>query len=60
MEMPIRERRLNIKFINEHLEKLQEIRNEQQMVTADKPLLSKPNIKSPNDTPTYTSKVKKR
>lgn len=60
MEMPIRERRLNIKFINEHLEKLQEIRSEQQMVTADKPLITKPNIKAQNDTPTYTSKVKKR
>lgn len=60
MEMPIRERRLNIQFINEHLEKLQEIKNEQQTVTADKPLISKPNIKAPNDTPTYTSKVKKR
>lgn len=60
MEMPIRERRLNIKFINEHLEKLQEIRNEQQLVTADKPMVSKPNIQSPNNTPTYTSKVKKR
>lgn len=60
MEMPVRERRLNIQFINEHLEKLQEIKNEQQVVTADKPLISKPNIKAPNDTPTYTSKVKKR
>lgn len=60
MEMPIRERRLNIQFINEHLEKLQEIKNEQQIVTADKPLISKPNIKAPNDTPTYTSKVKRR
>jgi len=60
MDMPVRERRLNIQFINEHLEKLQEIKNEQQMVTADKPLVSKPNIKAPNDTPTYTSKVKKR
>ena len=60
MDMPIRERRLNIQFINEHLEKLQEIRNEKQTVTADKPLISKPNIKAPNDSPTYTSKVKKR
>jgi len=60
MDMPVRERRLNIQFINEHLEKLQEIRQEQQLVTADKPLISKPNIKAPNDTPTYTSKVKKR
>ena len=60
MEMPIRERRLNIQFINEHLEKLQEIRGDQQMVTANKPLISKPNIKAPNDTPTYTSKVKRK
>lgn len=60
MEMPIRERRLNIQFINEHLEKLQEIQSDQQMVTADKPLITKPNIKAPNETTTYTSKVKKR
>ena len=60
MEMPVRERRLNIKFINEHLEKLEEIRNEQQVVTANKPLVTKPDIKSPNSTPTYTSKVKKK
>jgi len=60
MDMPIRERRLNIQFINEHLEKLQEIRNEKQTVTADKPLISKPNIKAPNDTATYTSRVKKK
>ena len=60
MDMPVRERRLNIQFINEHLEKLQEIRKEQQLVTANKPLLSKPNVKVPNDTTTYTSKVKKR
>lgn len=60
MEMPVRERRLNIQFINEHLEKLQQIKDEQQIVTADKPLISKPNIKSTTETPTYTSKVKKR
>jgi hypothetical protein len=30
------------------------------MVTADKPLITKPNIKGPNDTPTYTSKVKRK
>lgn len=58
--MPITERRLNIKFINEHLEKLQEIRQEQQIVTADKPLISKPGIKAKEETPTYTSKVKKK
>ena len=54
------ERRLNIKFINEHLQKLQEIRNEQQVVTADKPLISKPGIKEKIETPTYTSKIKKK
>lgn len=58
--MPISERRLNLKFINEHLEKLQEIRNEQQTVTADKPLITKPGVKPKEETPTYTSKVKKR
>ncbi len=60
MDMPVAERRLNIKFITEHLEKLQEIRNERQTVTADKPLLAKPGIKSQDVTPTYTSKVKKK
>lgn len=60
MDMPVGERRLNIKFINEHLQKLQEIRNEQQVVTADKPLISKPDIRSKSDTPTYISKVKKK
>jgi len=59
--MPISERRLNIKFITEHLEKLQEIRDQNQTVTADKPLISKPAISTQKqETPTYTSKVKKR
>ena len=60
MDMPISERRLNLRFINEHLEKLQEIQKEQQTVTADKPLISKPNIAPKDQTPTYTSKVKKK
>jgi hypothetical protein len=60
MDMPVNERRLNIRFINEHLEKLQEIQNERQTVTADKPLISKPDIKSKVEPPTYVSKVKKR
>jgi hypothetical protein len=61
MDMPIGERRLNIKFINEHLQKMQEIEQERQIVTADKPMISKPDIKQANDTKqTYTSKVKKR
>ena len=60
MDMPVAERRLNIRFINEHLEKLQELRNERQTVTAGKPLISKPDIKSNPEIPTYTSKVKKK
>lgn len=60
MDMPIRERRLNLRFINEHLLKLQEIQKEEQTVTADKPLISKPNIKPKTETPTYVSKIKKR
>lgn len=60
MDMPVSERRLNIKFITEHLEKLQEIQNERQIVTADKPLISKPDIKTPDQTPTYKTTVKKR
>ena len=58
--MPVSERRLNLRFITEHLEKMQEIRNEQQIVTADKPKISKPNIKPKVETPTYVSKVKNR
>jgi hypothetical protein len=61
MEMPVNERRLNIKFINEHLQKLQEIQQENQTVTADKPLITKPNIKSQGDLqPTYKSTVKSK
>lgn len=58
--MPVSERRLNIKFITEHLEKLKEIRDEQQVVTADKPLISKPNISPRDQPPTYSTTVKKR
>jgi len=59
--MPINERRLNIKFINEHLQKIQEIQQEKQMVTADKPLITKPNIQSASDSaPTYKSTVKSK
>ena len=61
MDMPVGERRLNIKYINEHLQKMQEIQQERQLVTADKPMISKPDIKQMDDIkPTYTSKVKKR
>lgn len=59
--MPVNERRLNIKFINEHLQKIQEIQQENQMVTADKPLITKPNIKgNPDSKPTYKSTVKSK
>ena len=58
--MPISERRLNLRYITDHLEKLQEAREERQVVTADKPLISKPGIKPTAEGPTYTSKVKKR
>ena len=61
MDMPVSERRLNIKFINEHLKKIQEIQNDNQMVTAEKPLITKPNIKSSEDSqPTYKSTVKSK
>lgn len=59
--MPISERRLNIKFINEHLNKMQEAQEKNRMVTADKPLTAKPGIKPPvEQKPTYTSTVKPR
>lgn len=60
MDMPVTERRLNLRFIYEHLEKMQEATNQQQVVTADKPLVSKPGIKQEVETPTYVSKIKKR
>jgi hypothetical protein len=61
MDMPVNERRLNIKFINEHLEKMQEIQQDNQMITASKPMPKKPNISMPSDVkPTYTSKVKSK
>lgn len=59
--MPVNERRLNIKFINEHLQKIQEIQQENQMVTADKPLTTKPGIKTNTDSKTtYKSTVKSK
>jgi len=59
--MPVSERRLNIKFIQEHLEKMQEIRDNNRTVTADKPLMLKPDIKIP-DSPNavYSSTVKSK
>ena len=61
MDMPVNERRLNIKFINEHLQKIQELQDDNKTVTADKPLITKPNIKTDTDSqPTYKSTVKSK
>jgi len=61
--MPVRIRRYNIKKINEFLEMIEEKRNTQQTVTADKPLISKPALPTSVDkqfTPTYSSTVKSK
>lgn len=61
--MPVRIRRYNIKKVNEFLEAVEEKRNENQIVTADKPLVSKPAIPTAADkqfTPTYSSTVKSK
>jgi len=59
--MPISERRLNIRFIKEHLEKMQEIRDSNKTVTADKPLMLNPNIDILNSSnATYSSTVKSK
>lgn len=64
MSMPVSERRLNLRFINDHLEKVREVREEREIVTANKPKVSKPPAVTPNGdkppTPTYTSTVKSK
>lgn len=60
MEMPVSERRLNIRFITEHLEKLQELQQEREVVTADKPKVAKPGIKPKDQASTYSTTVKKQ
>ena len=57
--MPISERRLNLRYITEHYEKLHEVRQERQTVTADKPMILKPATNT-NGEIGYTSKVKSR
>lgn len=61
--MPISERKLNIRFINEHLDKVKEAREERETITADKPKISRPPSVKQNETvpkPTYTSTVKSK
>lgn len=63
MSMPISERKLNIRFINEHLDKVKEAREDRETITADKPKISRPPNVKQNDTapkPTYTSTVKSK
>jgi hypothetical protein len=63
MSMPISERRLNIRFINEHLGMVKEAREERQTVTADKPKMNRPPTVNQNQTvskPTYTSPAKSK
>ena len=61
--MPVRVRKYNISKVNEFLQLVEEKNSTDQMVTADKPLISKPSIPNPGDTqskPTYSSKIKSR
>lgn len=64
MSMPVSERKLNLRFINDHLEKVREAREEREIITADKPKISKPPTMKGKDEvvakPTYTSTVKSR
>jgi len=64
MDMPISERRLNIKFINEHLDVVRAAKEQSQTVTANKPLIQKPGIQNRDGNmppqPTYTSKAKSK
>ena len=63
MDMPVSERKLNIRFINEHLEKVKEAREEREVITANKPKVSKPPAVKQSEVapkPTYTSTVKSR
>lgn len=64
MNMPVSERRLNIRFINDHLDKVKEAREENQVITANKPKISKPPAMASqgdkSQVPTYTSTVKSK
>jgi hypothetical protein len=60
--MDVPKRRFNLKKINEHLEKIEEIRNKQKQTVTEKTDMSKfkiPDVvKSKLEEPTFVSKVK--
>jgi hypothetical protein len=62
--MDIRKRRFNLKKINEHLEKIEEIRNKDRQQVTEKTNMSKfkiPDVvKNKLDEPTFVSKVKNK
>lgn len=61
--MPVSERRLNLRYIKEHLEQLQEAKEEAKTVTANKPLTHKqPTVvdSGVSSKPSYTAKMKSR
>jgi hypothetical protein len=62
--MPIGTRRFNLKKINEHLEKVEEIRNKDRQQVTEKTDMSKFKIpdlvKNKLDEPTFVSKVKNK
>lgn len=63
MSMPVSERKLNIRFINEHLDLVKEAREDREIITADKPKISRPPSVKQNEValkPTYTSTVKSK
>ena len=61
--MPVSERRLNLRYIKEHLEQLKEAKEETQTVTANKPLVLKQPTVAEGEVsrkPSYTAKMKSR
>ena len=62
--MPVSERRLNIRYINDHLEKVKEAQQEREVITANKPKIQRPPAvaaqESKQPTATYTSTVKSK
>lgn len=63
MDMPVSERRLNIRYINEHLDKIKEAQQEREVITANKPKIQRPpSVAAQKEAPkaTYTSTVKSK
>jgi hypothetical protein len=59
--MPIGTRRFNLKKINQYLEKVEEMRNDQQKKVTEKTDVNKikvPEFAKPKEEPTFVSKVK--